>query len=305
MSRNTPKDISKSNKRILPTRRDLSAWILILPALILIYLFVLRPQIMGTYWSFFNMRGYKVQDFAGLKNYRIILSDTMFSKTLWNTCQYVLWSIVIGYFLPIVIAVLLNEIVHFRNTCRVLIYFPSVLPMAGVALLWYFMYYPDAGGMLNMILQAFGKEPYIWLQDPKWTIALIIISMTWSGCGASVIYYFAALQDVNRELYEASIIDGAGFLRRVRTITLPHIAGISLLFLVRQIIAVFSVMEQPLQMTDGGPNNASMSLGLLAYRYGFVSIKPNLAMAVGVVMFLILAVITCFYFYLDKKIDKA
>lgn len=288
----------------IPTKRDVNAWIIILPALILIYLCILRPQILGTYWSFFDMKGYKVQKFVGLANYKMVMADSMFLKTLWNTCQYVLWSIVIGYFLPIIIAILLNETVHFRNTCRVLIYFPSILPTAGVALLWYFMFYPDAGGLLNMVGAAFGLEPYVWLQDSKRTIMYIIISMTWSGCGSSVIYYFAALQGVSRELYEAAIIDGAGFFRRIRTITLPHISGIALLFLVRQIISVFSVMEQPLQMTDGGPNGASTTLGLLAYKYGFVSIKPNLAMAVGVIMFLILAVITCFYFCLDRKIEK-
>ncbi|MBO5060528.1 MAG: sugar ABC transporter permease [Clostridia bacterium] len=295
----------KKHKSVwLPTKRDISAWILILPALLLIYLFVLRPQIMGTYWSFFDMKGYKVQEFVGLENYKTVISDSMFLKTLWNTFQYVLWSIVIGYFLPIIIAILLNELVHARNTYRVLIYFPSILPGAGVALLWYLMFYPDAGGLLNMIGQLFGMEPYVWLQDSRWTIMYIVISMTWSGCGSSVIYYFAALQGVSRELYEAAIIDGAGFIRRIRTITLPHISGIALLFLVRQIIGVFSVMEQPLQMTDGGPNGASTTLGLLAYKYGFVSIKADLAMTVGVIMFIILAVITCFYFYLDKKIER-
>lgn len=305
MFKTMSKTTGKRRKSVrIPTKRDVSAWILILPALLLIYLCILRPQIMGTYWSFFDMKGYKVQEFVGLENYRTVWADSMFLKTLWNTCQYVLWSILVGYFLPIVIAILLNEMVHLRNTYRVLIYFPSILPAAGVALLWYLMYYPDAGGLLNMVGGFFGLEPYVWLQDGKWTILYIIISMTWSGCGSSVLYYFAALQGVSRELYEASIIDGAGFVRRIRTITLPHIAGISLLFLVRQIIGVFSVMEQPLQMTDGGPNGASTSLGLLAYRYGFVSIKPDLAMAVGVIMFLILVVITCFYFYLDKKIER-
>lgn len=305
MAKTVSKTTRKKSRSVwCPTKRDISAWMLILPALLLIYLCVLRPQIMGTYWSFFDMKGYKVQGFVGLENYKAVIKDSMFMKTLWNTCKYVLWSIVIGYFLPIIIAVLLNEIVHLRNTYRVLIYFPSILPAAGVTLLWYLVYYPDAGGLLNMIGGFFGMEPYMWLQDSRWTILYIIISMTWSGCGSSVIYYFAALQGVNRELYEAAIIDGAGFVRRIRTITLPHISGISLLFLVRQIIGVFSVMEQPLQMTDGGPNGASMSLGLLAYRYGFVSIKADQAMAIGVIMFLILAVVTCFYFYLDKKIEN-
>lgn len=305
MFRTTSKTIKKRRKSVwIPNKRDFSAWVLILPALILIYLCIIRPQILGTYWSFFDMKGYKVQEFVGLENYRTVIADSMFLKTLWNTCQYVLWSIVIGFFLPILIAILLNEMVHFRNTARVLIYFPSILPIAGVSLLWYFMYYPDAGGLLNMVGGLFGMDPYVWLQDSRWTIMYIIISMTWSGCGSSVIYYFAALQGVNRELYEAAIIDGAGFIRRIRTITLPHISGIALLFLVRQIIGVFSVMEQPLQMTDGGPNGASTTLGLLAYKYGFVSIKPDLAMAVGVIMFLILIVITCFYFYLDKRIER-
>ena len=305
MFRTTSKTMKKRRKSILNfNKRDVSAWLLILPALILIYLCILRPQILGTYWSFFAMKGYKVQEFAGLENYKTVITDSMFLKTLWNTCQYVLWSIVIGFFIPIIIAIMLNEIVHFRNTARIFIYFPSILPAAGVSLLWYFVFYPDAGGLLNMVGSLFGMDPYVWLQDSRWTIMYIVISMTWSGCGAAVLYYFAALQGVNRELYEAAIIDGAGFIRRIRTITMPHIAGIALLFLIRQIIGVFSVMEQPLQMTDGGPNGASTTLGLLAYKYGFVSIKPDLAMAVGVIMFVILIVITCFYFYLDKRIER-
>lgn len=293
-----------NNNPWLPNSKDLSAWILILPAVICIYLFIIRPQVTGIYWSFFNMRGYKVTNFVGLANYKQVISDTMFVKTLWNTVQYVLWSLVIGFFLPIIIAVILNEMVHARSTLRFCTYFPAILPGMAVSLLWYLMYYPDQGGLLNMLGSWLGLEPYAWLQDSKHTIMLIVISMTWNGCGSTVIYYFASLQGVSRELYEAAIIDGAGFIKRFFTVTLPHIAGIALLFLVRQIIGVFSIMEQPMQMTDGGPNGASNTLGLMAYRYGFVNIKPHLAMAVGVIMFLILMVFTLFYFYLDKKIDS-
>ena len=128
--------------------------------------------------------------------------------------------------------------------------------------------------------------------------------MTWHATGATTIYYFAALQGVNRELYEAAVIDGAGFFRRLRTVAFPHISKISLLFLVRQIIGVFSIMEQPLQMTDGGPNNASMSLGLQSYKYAFVQNKPQLAMALSVIMFLILCIATIFYFKMDKKLSE-
>lgn len=285
-------------------KNNIVAWLLILPAMLCIYFFVIRPQVMGIYWSFFDMRGFHVGDFVGLENYKRVISDTMFMSTLWNTCKYVLWSLVIGYALPIVMAIVLNEMVHLRNGMRVMLYFPSVLPSVAVMLLWYLLYYPNAGGLLNMILGKFGIAPYVWLQDPKWTIVYIIISITWNSAGTTMLYYFAALQGVKRELYEAAVIDGAGFFGRLRAVTLPHLSGVMVLFLVNQIIGVFSIMEQVMQMTDGGPNGASMTLGLLAYRYGFVNNKPQFAMATGMIMFLILSVFTILYFVLQKKVEE-
>lgn len=296
----------KKNKRFSLKKfgNDLSAWFLILPAILCVYFIVIRPQIVGFYWSFFDMHGYKVGEFVGLKNYDRVISDTMFVKTLINTCKYVAFSILIGYVYPIILAIMLNEMVHARNALRVLIYLPSILPAVVSLALWGMIYSPDSTGLLNMILGKLGMEPYGWLQDSKNTILYIVISMTWAGAGGTVIYYFSALQGVSRELYEAAVMDGAGFFKRIRIVTLPHISGISLLFLVRQIISVFSVMEQPLQMTGGGPNGASLTLGLQVYKYGFESIKPQFAMALGVIMFLILMVVTIFYFYLNKRIES-
>ena len=285
-------------------KKNWGAWLLILPAIICIYLFIILPQIKCLYWSFFNMKGYTAGEFVGLANYRRVLTDTTFLKVLWNTCQYVIWSLLIGAVLPVIVAVVLNELIHMRKTFRFFVYLPSALPGVAIMMLWYLVYYPEYGGLLNMLLSKFGMEPYVWLQDERWTILYIIISMTWSGAGGTAIYYFAALQGVNKELYEAAMMDGAGFIRRFRVVTFPHISGVFLLFLVRQIVGVFSIMEQPMQMTEGGPNNASMTLGLMAYRYGFVNGRPQLAMAVGTVMFLILLVLTCFYFRINKKIES-
>lgn len=285
-------------------KQDASAWLLLLPALICLYFCAIRPQLIGLSWSFFDMKGYKIDEFVGLENYRRILNDTMFVKTLWNTCQYVIWSLLVGFLMPVIIAIILNEMVHFRNTMRVIVYLPSIMPAVAVSLLWYLMYFPDEGGLLNMFLSYWGKAPYVWLQDSEHTILYIVISMTWSGMGGTVIYYFASLQGVQRELFEAALLDGAGFFGRLKTVTIPHILPIALLFLVKQIIGVFQVMQQPLQMTDGGPNGASMSLGLMAYNYGFVTMKPQFAMALGVIMFLILVVFTLGYFKLDKKLSE-
>ena len=157
-----------------------------------------------------------------------------------------------------------------------------------------------------MILGSVGIEPYQWLQDSRFTILWIIISMTWNGCGATALYYFAAMQGINRELYEAALIDGAGYWRRVGIVTLPYMYGMLVLFGVRQIIGVFNTMEQVLQMTGGGPNNASVTLGLLNYRYAFDSGGKNAqyALALGVMMFIVLSVFSVIYFRIDKKIQE-
>lgn len=284
--------------------KNFTGYLLLLPALLIIYACVIRTNVLGIIWSFFNMKGYTVKEFVGLDNYVRVLTDTAFPTTLLNTIKYVGWSLLLGFIVPIIIAICLNELRRFRNTFRFFTYLPSALPVTVVLMLWIFMYYPDESGLLNMLLSKFGIAPYGWLQDSKHTILYIIISMTWQGCGGTAIYYFAALQGVNRELYEVATLDGAGFFKRLRYVTLPHISGITLLMLVKQIIGVFSICEQPMQMTDGGPNNASMTLGLLSYRYGFVNIQPQLAMAVGVIMFMILFVLTFFYFKLDKKVNS-
>lgn len=285
-------------------KKNWSGWMLLIPAALVLYFFVIRTTFLGAYWSLFNMKGFKVTDFIGLENYRRVITDMSFMKNLWNTVQYVLWSIVFGYPLPIILAVLLNEAVHLRNTFRFIIYFPGVLPSVAVSLLWFFVLSPTQGGLFNQILSIFGVAPYGWLQDANWTIFYIILSMTWSGCGGTAIYYFAALQGVSRELYEAAIMDGAGFFKRFWVVTMPHIYSISLLFLVRQIIGVFSVMDQVMQMTDGGPNGASMTLGLQIYRYAFVDYRPQFAMALGMVMFFLMIGFTIFYFYMDKKLAE-
>ena len=294
----------RSNLQFGRLKRKFSGWLILLPAVVCVYFFIVRPQVLGIVWSFCDMRGYTIGGFNGLENYKVIFSNSDFWPVLWNTCQYVLWSLAVGFVVPVIVAMVLNEMVCLRNFFRFWVYFPSVLPGVAVILMWYMIFYPDASGLFNMLLAKVGVQPYQWLQDSRFTILYIIISMTWNSAGATALYYFAALQGVSRELYEAAVIDGAGFFRRFRTVTFPHISGILLLFLVKQIMGVFSIVDQPMQMTGGGPGNASMTLGYWAYKYAFEYNKPQYSMAIGVIMFLILMVFTSFYFVLDKKVQS-
>lgn len=295
----------KREKRKMSLRNDVDAWVLMLPMVILLYLFVWRPTVLGTAWSFFDMRGYSVAEFCGLDNYRKVLTHTQFLPMLWNTVQYVLWSLIIGFLPPLIIAIMLNEIVHYKGAFRILLYIPAVIPGVAAMLMWYFIYYPDQTGLLNMLLNEFGLEPYGWLNNSKFTIIGIIIYSTWKGFPGAMLLYFASLQGVSTDLYEAALIDGAGPFKRFWNVTRPAVEGLMLLNLVSQIISVFQIFQEPLAMTGGGPNGASSTLVYQLYNYGFNSGGKGTgqAMAMGVIIFLILIVFTIFYFRLNKKVE--
>ena len=286
-------------------RTAIGSWMLMVPAVVILYILVWRPTVLGFVYSLFSMRGYNIVEFNGIQNYVQVLSHTQFLATLVNTLKYVFWSFIIGFIPPIFVAIMLNEIVHFKNGFRTLIYLPVVIPGISAMLIWYFIYYPDQTGLLNMFLAKLGIEAYAWLNAPEFSIVGIVIYMTWKNFAGTMLLYYASLQGVSVELYEAALIDGAGPFKRMWNVTRPAIEGVILLQAVQQIIGIFQIMDQPLAMTGGGPNNSSMTLSLQLFNYGFRSGGQGTgqAMALGVIIFVILMIVTLFYFYLNRKVE--
>ncbi len=301
------KALSKENKRKSRVNRiiskNFSGWLLLLPSLLLFVLVVWRPVCVAFYGAFFRLQGMEATQFIGLKNFKDVLTDSAFLKTLINTVQYVLWSLVIGLPLPFFTAIMINEMIHAQSCFKITTYLPVIVPTVATCLIWKMMYLDGSGGLLNTILYYVGIDPKQWLSNPSLTIPLIIIAMTWQSFGTSVIMYLAALQGVDQSLYEASRIDGSGFWSRLWHILFPHMRGILLLLGIQQIIGIFQITEQPLVMTGGGPDGASLSLGLTNYFYAFKYGQFDKSMALGVLMFLILIPLTFLYFKLDKKIN--
>ena len=282
----------------------LSSWLFALPALILMYLFIWRPTVMGFVWSLFKMKGYTPKSFIGIQNYVEVVKDTQFIPLFLNTLKYVFWSLVIGFLPPVLLAIIVNEVVHFKQKIMTFLYLPAIIPAIAVSLLWKQMYDPSEIGLLNTLLMKLGASPYQWLNDKNFTILWIIVSMTWKSFPGAMLLYYSALQNVSQDLYEAATIDGAGMLRRAWHVLRPQIMGVLILNFVRQIIGVFQVMEQPLAMTGGGPDGASASLGYQLYRYGFVTQRVGHAMALGTIIFVVLIFMTIFYFKLNKKLEE-
>ena len=122
----------------------------------------------------------------------------------------------------------------------------------------------------------------------------------WKSFGLSVIIYLASLQNINQDLYEAATLDGASIVKRFSHITVPQIYNLASLMFILQFIGVFQIFYEPLAMTGGGPNNASVSIMLLNYRYAFEKIEMGRAVAIGVIVFVILMAFSLLYFKLNK-----
>ena len=292
---------SKLKKNI---RTNLSGWLLLLPGLFLFYYIIWRPIFIGITYSFFDIKGFTPIKFIGLQNYRYVLSDTQFLRTRKHTILYVFWSLIIGFPLPILCAIMLNEMISFKQYFKISFYLPQIMPTIAVSVLWINIYAPDNAGLLNMLLQRFNVGPIQWLMNEKSVIPLLIVSSTWKGFGSTVLYYIAAIQSVNTELYESTRIDGCGFLGRARYVIIPHMTPIILLMLIMQIIGVFQTLDAPMVMTSGGPNGASMTLALTAYNLAFRYNRAGEALAVNVVTFLMLIGLTFVYYSAEKKVSE-
>ena len=295
--------IKRVKGKLTIVKNESMMWLLLLPTVFAIILCQWNPVVRGVFTSFFRTKGFSTVEFVGLSNYKNVLHDTMFLKTLINTFSYVIWSLIIGILPPLALAIAINETVHFKEGFKILLYLPAVAPGLAVSIIWMNMYSPASGGMLNSILQMFNLPTSQWLLNEKLVIPLIIISMTWKGYGTTMLLYLSSLQSLSQDLYEAAIIDGAGLWKRITKITIPHMAPTLLLMIVNQIIGVFQVFDQPLVMTGGGPNDASLTLGLTSYKMAFSYMQVDRSMALGTVSFFILLVATIFYFKMQKKLE--
>ncbi len=282
-------------------KNDLMGWIIMLPALVLFAFFVWDPLLENIRLSLYKADGIRLVKFVGLDNYFSILSHPDFWAAFKNTFSYIAWSLIIGFIAPIIAAILISETVHFKGLFRVGIYFPNIMPGLATVIMWGFFFKPGATGTLNILLEKIGVNPQLWLTNPKLTIPLIIVSMTWKSAGATALIYMAGISSINPELYEAATIDGTTVLQRIRHITLPKIFSLAKTMLILQIISVFQILYEPMVMTNGGPNNASISIMQLVYNFAFRDYNFPAAAALSVVVCIVLITLSGLYFKLTSS----
>jgi multiple sugar transport system permease protein len=208
-------------------------------------------------------------ELVGWQNFRNVWNDPIFPTAARNTLWFAGLALVFGYPLPLAAAVLMSELRRFRGIFSILAYLPVVIPPVVAVLLWKTFYDGGSNGVFNTVLGWVHLGPYPWLQSSDWAMPSLVLESTWANAGGTVIIYLAALKGVNRELYEAASIDGAGVWKKVFHVTIPQLRGVLLVTMILQIIGTAQVFLEPYLFTSGGPNNSTITVLLLIYNYAF------------------------------------
>jgi multiple sugar transport system permease protein len=271
------------------------------PWLIGLSVFLLYPLGAAFYYSLCDYSVLLPPVFVGAGNYVELFQDKLFWKSLWNTSFFALGAVGLSIVTALTLALLLNSKVKGVAMYRTAFFLPSLMPLVAGSMLWQCMY-SGQGGIINTLLSHIGVTGPAWLADPAWAKIAIIFMAVW-GAGNSTVIFLAGLQDVPTSLYEASIIDGAGFMQRLLHVTLPMISPVIYFNLVMGIIAGFQAFAQALIMTSatGAPEQSTLFYVLQLYNVGFMDLRMGYASAMAWVLFVIILLLTFSATRLSKR----
>jgi sn-glycerol 3-phosphate transport system permease protein len=277
-------------------RETIQAWLLILPALVLLVAFTHWPAAATLLDSlYFVPKGNHPPQFVGLGNYADLWADPVFWQALHNNVVYALATIPASVLLALFMALAVNEAIPGRPLLRMAYFTPTMLPMIAIANIWMFFLTPDYG-LFDRILGIFGGGRHNWLGDKATALPAMIAVGVWQEAGFFMIFYLAALQTIPSDLREAAALEGSSRWNFFRRVTLPLLMPTTLFVLVNAVINAFRVVDHIVVMTRGGPDNATTLLLYYIYETGFRFWDPAAAATLTVVLLAILALLAAFQF---------
>ncbi len=266
-------------------------YLYILPNMVLFLVFMIIPIFMTGYYSLVKWNGMGAPQFYGIRNYLYIFKDAVFLKSLLNTFVFSGITVPILMVLALAFAMLLNQKLRFRGFFRSSLYLPSIISTVVVGMVFVWMFNSQLG-LINYLLNMFGRPAIEWTNDPRFAMSMVIVGMIWSRTGYNMVIYLAALQGISPDYYEAAKIDGASAWNRFRHITMPLLSPTHMFILITCVIHSFRTFDMIYVMTKGGPLNATKTLVVYIYDTAFKMNYYGRAAAGGVVLFLILLVFT-------------
>jgi ABC-type sugar transport system permease subunit len=263
-------------------------YLFVSPFLILFAVFGFWPLLKSLILACYITNGPKDAVFVGLGNFRYLLSDPDFHTAVWNTTVYTFWSVFVQLPLALGLAMLLSQRrLKGRELLRLAFFSPNLVGQVFVAVLFSVLFVPEYG-LLNTALHALIGLPLDtkWLSNPALVMPALVLTSLWMYIGFNMIYFLAALQAVDQELYEAAKVDGAGGWHQFWAVTLPGIRPVATYVLITATIGSFQLFELPYIMLNNGPgpNKAGLTIVMYLYNSGFVTGDLGYAAAIGWVL---------------------
>ena len=253
--------------------------------------FTVFPVCASIFFSFCDYDVLTKPVWVGTLNYRDMVTDSVFWKSLYNTLYYAFFSLPLGLVMALIIAVLLNQKIRARSLFRATYFLPSLIPVVASSIVWLWILNGNFG-ILNHALEWFHIKGPQWMADEKWTKPSLILMAMW-GCGNTMVIYLAALQDVPRSLYESAEIDGANAWVKFWNVTVPMISPVIYFNLIMGIIGSLQVFAQAyIMFGGGGPNRSALFYTVYLYQCAFDYHQMGYASAMAWMLFLIILFLT-------------
>jgi multiple sugar transport system permease protein len=281
---------------------NLTAYALLAGGVLCFALFSWYPTIRAFLLAFQHTNFVGASHWVGWGNFRRLFGDPEFVDAWRNSFEFSGVALVLGFGVPFVMAVVLNELRHAKTLFRLLVYLPVMIPPVVVALLWKWFYDPG-NGLFNEALGALHLPTSSWTNSTSTAIVSLVLVATWANLGGTTLIYLAALQNIPAELYEAAELDGANIFQRVRHVTIPQTRYVMLMLLLLQIVATMQEFTTPFIITGGGPQDATVTVLYLIYKYAFVYFDYGAACALSVMLFIFLGIFSAIYLRVTRNAD--
>jgi multiple sugar transport system permease protein len=285
------------------------AYLFLVPAIVVLAFVDLIPMLRGAQTSLylFNLFRPGARPFVGVDNYRDLVADPLFAKSLWNTAYYTVGSVACQFALGLLAAVLLNQGIRFQGLFRGLILIPWVVPSA-LAAMMFGLLFTSAGlvntvfGWLGLIRLGLVAPDFAWLSNTSTAMPTIIVANAWKGFPFFAVMLLAAMQTIPADLYEAARIDGASPFRSFFDVTLPSIRPTLLITTLLGVLWTFNSIDLIYILTYGGPFYATITLPMWAYQLAFGRGYVGSASALAVIILAIMAVVTVAYLAVYRRV---
>ena len=259
------------------------------PSVLLMFVIMIFPVCYAFYYSFFDYKLGMTPEFVGLKNYITIIQDTDFTNAVGFSLAYTGVTLFFQVVFGMGIALLMDNIGRGRKVLSILLYLPYFISAAASGIMFRWILMSD-WGLLSQLLGGIGINSPSWFDNPFWAKLAVILVEIWQNTPFAVIIFYAGLQAVPVDQFEAAGIDGAGAFRKFRHVTIPHLRHLLILVITMRYMDAFRMYDRIAVMTAGGPGHATESVSLYAYITAFTDLRLGKGCAAGVLILIMLAI---------------